>query len=127
MPAIAIHAPSLASVTSRSNASAVRTRREEQDAVVGERSLPWNPHLRFAQEGERLGRQRACSCLGRRASAEDDDTIASLAARVRREELRLYPDAVRLFAEDRLRIEGNRVRILEARTSSGARQTPGRS
>jgi len=58
---------------------------------------------------------------------EDDDTIASLAARVRREELRLYPDAVRLFAEDRLRIEGNRVRILEARTSSGARQTPGRS
>ncbi len=42
----------------------------------------------------------------------DDDTPATLAARVRREELRLYPMAVRLFAEGRLRIEGSRVRIL---------------
>ena len=56
---------------------------------------------------------------------EDDDTIATLAARVRREELRLYPDAVRLFAEGRLRIEGNRVRILDAPASSGARQDTG--
>lgn len=43
---------------------------------------------------------------------EDDDTAADLSARVRREEVRLYPRAVRLFAEGRLRIEGNRVRIL---------------
>ncbi len=42
----------------------------------------------------------------------DDDTPVTLAARIRREEHRLYPMAVRLFAEDRLRIEGNRVRIL---------------
>lgn len=42
----------------------------------------------------------------------DDDTPATLAARVRREELRLYPTAVRLFAEGRLRVEGSRVRIL---------------
>lgn len=42
----------------------------------------------------------------------DDDTPETLASRVRREECRLYPEAVRLFAEGRLRIEGNRVRIL---------------
>ena len=45
---------------------------------------------------------------------EDDDTVASLSARVRREELRLYPLALRLFAEGRLKIEGNRVRTLAA-------------
>jgi phosphoribosylglycinamide formyltransferase 1 len=39
----------------------------------------------------------------------DDDTPASLAARVRCEEHRLYPAAVRQFALGRLRIEGRRV------------------
>jgi phosphoribosylglycinamide formyltransferase-1 len=43
---------------------------------------------------------------------EDGDTPATLSARVRREELRAYPLAVRLFAEGRLRVEGNRVRVL---------------
>jgi len=42
----------------------------------------------------------------------EDDTVADLAARVRMEELRLYPEAVRLYAEGRLRIEGDRVRAL---------------
>ena len=42
----------------------------------------------------------------------DDDTPETLAARVRREEHHLYPLVVRLFAEGRLRISGNRVRIL---------------
>ncbi len=42
----------------------------------------------------------------------DGDTPATLAARVRREELRLYPLAVRLFAEGRLRIDGDRVHVL---------------
>ena len=41
-----------------------------------------------------------------------DDTPATLASRVHREEHRLYPLAVGLFVEGRLRIEGNRVRIL---------------
>lgn len=45
-------------------------------------------------------------------AVEDGDTPATLSARVRREELRAYPLAVRLFAEDRLRIEQNRVRRL---------------
>ena len=45
---------------------------------------------------------------------EDDDTTASLAARVFAAECALYPQAVQLFAEDRLRLAGRRVRILPA-------------
>ena len=39
----------------------------------------------------------------------DDDDQDSLAARILAAEHRLYPLAVRLYAEGRLRIEGNRV------------------
>lgn len=46
---------------------------------------------------------------------EDDDDVASLRARVQAVERRLYPRAIQLFAEGRLRIEGRRVRILGAR------------
>jgi phosphoribosylglycinamide formyltransferase 1 len=46
---------------------------------------------------------------------ERDDTEATLAARILVEEHRLYPAAVRLFAEGRLEIAGRRVRIKEAR------------
>jgi formyltetrahydrofolate-dependent phosphoribosylglycinamide formyltransferase len=42
----------------------------------------------------------------------DDDTAATLAARVHGLERELYPEAIRLYAEGRLRIEGRRVRIL---------------
>ncbi len=45
---------------------------------------------------------------------EDDDTPATLAARVLEQEHRTYPAAAALFAEGRLRIEGRRVRILPA-------------
>jgi phosphoribosylglycinamide formyltransferase-1 len=41
----------------------------------------------------------------------DDDTEASLAARVLRHEHRIYPQAVRWFAEDKLRLENGRVRL----------------
>jgi formyltetrahydrofolate-dependent phosphoribosylglycinamide formyltransferase len=44
----------------------------------------------------------------------DDDTVASLAARVFAAECALYPQAIQLFAEGRLRVEGRRVRILPA-------------
>jgi phosphoribosylglycinamide formyltransferase 1 len=44
----------------------------------------------------------------------DDDTPETLAARVHALERELYPDAIRLWAEGRLRIEGRRVRILPA-------------
>jgi formyltetrahydrofolate-dependent phosphoribosylglycinamide formyltransferase len=42
----------------------------------------------------------------------DDDTPATLAERVHALERELYPEAIRLWAEGRLRIEGRRVRIL---------------
>jgi formyltetrahydrofolate-dependent phosphoribosylglycinamide formyltransferase len=42
----------------------------------------------------------------------DDDTPDSLAARVFEQECEAYPEAIRLFGEGRLRIEGRRVRIL---------------
>jgi formyltetrahydrofolate-dependent phosphoribosylglycinamide formyltransferase len=42
----------------------------------------------------------------------DDDTPDTLAARVQAAERRLVPEAVRLFAEGRLTIDGRRVRVL---------------
>ncbi|HVH17590.1 MAG TPA: phosphoribosylglycinamide formyltransferase [Myxococcota bacterium] len=44
----------------------------------------------------------------------DDDTPDTLAARVQEVERRLVPEAIRLFAEGRLVIEGRRVRIKPA-------------
>jgi phosphoribosylglycinamide formyltransferase-1 len=41
----------------------------------------------------------------------DDDTEESLSARILQQEHRIYPWAIQLFAEGRLRIEGRRVRI----------------
>jgi formyltetrahydrofolate-dependent phosphoribosylglycinamide formyltransferase len=49
----------------------------------------------------------------------DDDTPETLAARVQAVERRLVPEALRLFAAGRLRIEGRRVRI--ARDAPGPR------
>jgi phosphoribosylglycinamide formyltransferase 1 len=46
----------------------------------------------------------------------DDDTVESLAARVFAAECVVYPQAIQLFAEDRLRVEGRRVRILPPAT-----------
>jgi formyltetrahydrofolate-dependent phosphoribosylglycinamide formyltransferase len=42
----------------------------------------------------------------------DDDTAETLAGRVQALERKLYPEAIRLWAAGRLRIEGRRVRIL---------------
>lgn len=50
--------------------------------------------------------------LQRVVPVRDDDDAESLAARVFVEELVALPEAVRLFAEGRLRIDGRRVRIL---------------
>jgi phosphoribosylglycinamide formyltransferase-1 len=44
-------------------------------------------------------------------AVRDDDTPESLAERVQALERRLVPEAIRLFAESRLTIEGRRVRI----------------
>jgi phosphoribosylglycinamide formyltransferase-1 len=48
--------------------------------------------------------QRTCPVL-------DDDTAETLAHRVFEEEKIAYPQAIRLFAEGRLRIDGRRVRV----------------
>ncbi len=47
-----------------------------------------------------------------------DDDEATLAARVVAQEHRIYPQAVRWFAEGRLVIEAGRVRLLDARLAS---------
>ena len=39
----------------------------------------------------------------------DDDSIETLSERILRQEHRLYPEAIRLFTEDQLKIEGRRV------------------
>ena len=44
----------------------------------------------------------------------DDDDVASLHARIREQEHRLLPVAVRAFAEGRLRIEGRRARVIRS-------------
>lgn len=46
-------------------------------------------------------------------AVREDDTADTLAARVQEAERRIYPRAVALFAQGRLRVEGRRVRILE--------------
>lgn len=48
--------------------------------------------------------QRTCPVL-------DDDTPATLAQRVFEEEKIAYPEAIRLFQQRRLRVEGRRVRV----------------
>ncbi|MGC8739098.1 MAG: phosphoribosylglycinamide formyltransferase [Candidatus Hydrogenedens sp.] len=45
----------------------------------------------------------------------DDDTPETLAERVQAKERELYPMAIQLFAEKRLKIEGNKVRILTSK------------
>ncbi len=50
--------------------------------------------------------------LQRVVPVRDDDTPDTLAARVFEQECEAYPEAIRLFAEGRLRIEGRRVRIV---------------
>ncbi len=53
--------------------------------------------------------------LQQAVAVEDDDTPDSLAARVQAAERQLVPEAIRLFAEGRLQIDGRRVRILPER------------
>jgi len=50
----------------------------------------------------------------------DTDSAQTLAERVVAEEHRLYPEAVKLFAEGRLQVVGRRVRILPAREVAAA-------
>ncbi len=44
----------------------------------------------------------------------EDDTVDSLSARILEHEHRILPEAIQLFAEGRLQVEGRRVRVLDA-------------
>ena len=43
---------------------------------------------------------------------QEEDTVETLSARILNEEHRIYPEAIRLFTEGKLKVEGRRVRIL---------------
>jgi phosphoribosylglycinamide formyltransferase 1 len=64
--------------------------------------------VHFVDEGVDTGPIIAQACV----PVLDGDTEDSLSARILVEEHRLYPEAVRLFALGRLRIEGRRVRCV---------------
>lgn len=49
--------------------------------------------------------------LQKAVEIKDDDTDRTLLERVHKEEHKLYPEAIKLFVEERLKIEGRRVRI----------------
>lgn len=49
--------------------------------------------------------------LQRAVPVKDDDTPETLAARVLEQEHKIYPDAIKLYAEDRLKIYGRKVKI----------------
>ena len=55
----------------------------------------------------------------------DDDSEASLAARILVEEHKIYPQAVRWFAEDKLTLENGRVRLAADQAANAALISPG--
>jgi phosphoribosylglycinamide formyltransferase-1 len=72
--------------------------------------------VHFVTEGVDAGpiiRQAALPIL-------EEDTEETLAARILVEEHRIYPQALQLFAEKRLTVEGRKVRIRENKSSHGA-------
>lgn len=50
-----------------------------------------------------------------------EDTVESLSERILEEEHRIYPNAVRLFCEDALRVDGQTVRIVKVQTGTEGR------
>ena len=51
--------------------------------------------------------------LQRCVEVKENDTAESLADRILEQEHKIYPEAVKLFAENRLRIEGRKVKIIK--------------
>jgi phosphoribosylglycinamide formyltransferase-1 len=52
--------------------------------------------------------------LQRCVEVKEDDTDETLAERILEQEHKIYPEAVKLFVENRLRIEGRKVKILRS-------------
>lgn len=71
--------------------------------------------VHFVDEGMDSGPIIVQSCV----RVREDDTEETLAARILESEHRCLPAAIRLFCEDRLRIEGRLVRVLPETTGSG--------
>ncbi|HPM62336.1 MAG TPA: formyltransferase family protein, partial [Methanoregulaceae archaeon] len=65
--------------------------------------------VHFVDEGMDSGPVIVQACV----NVEDEDDEELLAARILAMEHRCLPQAIRLFCEDRLMIEGRRVRILQ--------------
>lgn len=53
--------------------------------------------------------------LQRAVPVMDDDTPESLAERVLQEEHKIYPEAIKLFADNRLKVVGRKVKIIKGR------------
>lgn len=51
--------------------------------------------------------------LQRAVSVSDDDTEETLAQKIHQQEHEIYPEAIRLFVEGKLKVEGRHVRILQ--------------
>ncbi|HIH69696.1 MAG TPA: phosphoribosylglycinamide formyltransferase [Methermicoccus shengliensis] len=51
--------------------------------------------------------------IQRCVEVREDDTEETLSARILEQEHKIYPEAVRLYLEGKLKIEGRRVRVLE--------------
>lgn len=56
-----------------------------------------------------------------------NDTEKTLAARVLQQEHRIYPQAIRWFMEDRIRLSGNRVEVIDSSICETALYSPGLS
>ena len=54
-----------------------------------------------------------------------DDTEETLAARVLEQEHRIYPQAVRWFMEDRIRLNGNQIEVIGSSVNRAALYSPG--
>lgn len=52
--------------------------------------------------------------LQRCVDVKEDDTAETLADRILEQEHKIYPEAVKLFVENRLRIEGRKVKIIQS-------------
>jgi phosphoribosylglycinamide formyltransferase-1 len=77
----------------------------ERTLINGEKETGVTIH--FVDEGVDTGP----IILQRRISIKSDDTLESLEARVHAVEHELYPEAVRLFLEGKLNIEGSKVYV----------------
>jgi phosphoribosylglycinamide formyltransferase-1 len=67
--------------------------------------------IHFVDEGTDTGP----IILQKAVQVEDDDTPETLASKVLKEEHKIYPEAIKLFAQGRLTIKGRRVHIMKTK------------